>query len=122
MCRCNYREDQKNQKILVGYGSLAETSVLFTITPISSQQKELAMTCSRPLHLCDENKRLDLKFSRSMPTVKRNANYGRIRALDFVEKFVDEKLQRLELVSPDILERITTTVSRDKRLSTRRWR
>ena len=32
VCRCNYGEDEKNQKILVGYSSLAETS-LFTITP-----------------------------------------------------------------------------------------
>ena len=31
VCRCNYEEDEKNQKILVGYGILAETSVL---TPI----------------------------------------------------------------------------------------
>ena len=38
VCGCNYEEDEKNQKILVGYGSLAETSVLFTIAPISSQQ------------------------------------------------------------------------------------
>ena len=28
VCRCNYEEDEKNQKILVGYGILAETSVL----------------------------------------------------------------------------------------------
>ena len=31
VCRCNYEEDEKNRKILVGYGILAETSVL---TPI----------------------------------------------------------------------------------------
>ena len=37
VCVCNYEEDEKHQKILVGYGSLAETSLLFTITPISSQ-------------------------------------------------------------------------------------
>lgn len=36
--RCNYEEDEKNQKNVAGYGSLAEISVLFTITPISSQQ------------------------------------------------------------------------------------
>ena len=47
VCACNYQEDQKNQKILVGYGSLAETSVLFAIAPISSQQK----TRSSPLRL-----------------------------------------------------------------------
>ena len=40
VCACNYEEDEKNQKILVGYGSLAETSVLFTKTPISSQHDE----------------------------------------------------------------------------------
>ena len=38
VCESNYREDQKNQKILVGSGSLAVTSVLFIITLISSQQ------------------------------------------------------------------------------------
>ena len=33
VCRCNYEEDEKNQKILVDYGSLAaETSVLTPIT------------------------------------------------------------------------------------------
>ena len=31
VCICNYEEDEKNRKILVGYGILAETSVL---TPI----------------------------------------------------------------------------------------
>ena len=31
VCRCNYEEDEKNRKILVGYGIVAETSVL---TPI----------------------------------------------------------------------------------------
>ena len=31
VCMCNYEEDEKNRKILVGYGILAETSVL---TPI----------------------------------------------------------------------------------------
>ena len=63
VCRCNYEEDRKNQKILVGYGlssrdrcvihhnpycsqqilvgsgSLAETSVLFTITPIPRNRR-----------------------------------------------------------------------------------
>ena len=28
VCMCNYEEDEKNRKILVGYGRLAETSVL----------------------------------------------------------------------------------------------
>ena len=28
VCRCNYEEDEKNQKIFVGYGILAETNVL----------------------------------------------------------------------------------------------
>ena len=32
VCRCIYEKDEKNQKILVGFGLLAETSVL---TPIS---------------------------------------------------------------------------------------
>ena len=31
VCMCNYEEDKKNRKILVGYCMLAETSVL---TPI----------------------------------------------------------------------------------------
>ena len=35
MCVCDYEEDEKNQKILVGSGSLAaETSAIFTITPV----------------------------------------------------------------------------------------
>ena len=40
----DFEEDKKNQKFLVGYGSLAETSVLFTITPISSQYPTLIIT------------------------------------------------------------------------------
>ena len=44
MCVCNYEEDEKNQKILVGYSSLAaETSVL---TPIPRN------TCVLPVHTC----------------------------------------------------------------------
>ena len=39
---CVY-EDEKNQKILVGYGLLTKTNVLFTITPNSSQQSETGM-------------------------------------------------------------------------------
>ena len=38
VCRCNYEEDEKNQKILVGSGSLAETSVL---TPIPRNRSHL---------------------------------------------------------------------------------
>ena len=45
--RCNYEEDQKKQKILVGYGSLAETSVFhhnpyFLATPYRPQTKMAA--------------------------------------------------------------------------------
>ena len=40
-CKYSYREDRKNQRILVGYGSLAETSVLFTIPLIPSQHQHV---------------------------------------------------------------------------------
>ena len=50
---CNSEEDEKNQKILVGSGSLAETSVLFTITPISSQHPVSFFFCVQSLYwLC----------------------------------------------------------------------
>ena len=43
VCRCNYEEDEKNRKILVGYGILAETSVLTPIprNTISLSGKEI---------------------------------------------------------------------------------
>ena len=44
---CSYEEDEKNQKTLVGSGSLAETSVLFTITPIPRNSVSLRLrACS----------------------------------------------------------------------------
>ena len=37
VCVCNLRRGEKNQKILVGYGLLAETSVL---TPIPRKKRQ----------------------------------------------------------------------------------
>ena len=46
VCRCNYEEDEKNQKILVGYGILAESSVL---TPIPRNNGRFLCTLRRLL-------------------------------------------------------------------------
>ena len=48
VCRCNYEEDEKNRKILVGYGILAETSVLTPIPRNTYCYRRGAPPCSEP--------------------------------------------------------------------------
>ena len=56
VCVCNYEEDEKNQKILVGYGILAETSVIhnnpYSSTTAYEKEKAFFHACpiSYPLH------------------------------------------------------------------------
>ena len=50
VCMCNYEEDEKNRKILVGYGILAETSVLTPI-PRNTMFHADYMSHDRPLRL-----------------------------------------------------------------------
>lgn len=71
------------------------------------------MTCSRPLHLCNDNKRLGRKFQVDACCEEKFQLGPTNDTKLWMEFFNPHSKSGLELINPDVLKRIDTAISSD---------